>query len=213
MSISRGILRASFAMLILAGLSLDASAVELAINGGFEAGDTSDWVSFPSGSSTFTAESVSPNTGSFNGKLENTATGSAAVIKQANVGVGTVTPGQDITINFWARGSAEAGGVHFAELFSELDGGGTSKSEILSGAPLFPPSDTTWTEYTFNTTLGPDVSGGVTLQFNAATGANLGSFSILEIDDVSISVAGIPEPTSLALLSLAGLGLAGRRRR
>jgi len=196
---------------MLVGLAANAAALELAVNGGFETGDTTSWTPFVDSPSTFSAEGTSPHSGSFNGKIENVVSGSAALVKQANVGVGIVTPMQDITINFWARGSAEAGGVHFAELFSELDGGGTSKSEILSGGPLFPPSDTVWTEYTFNTTLGSDVSGGVTLQFNAATGANIGSTATFEIDDVSISV--VPEPASLALLGFAGLALVSRRRR
>lgn len=198
-------------MLILVGLTLNASALELAVNGGFETGDTTGWTSFVNPPSTFTVESASPKSGSFNGKIVNIVDGSAALVKQANVGVGTVTPFQDITINFWARGSAALGGVHFAELFSELTGGGTSKSEILGGAPLFPPSDTIWTEYTFNTTLGSDVSGGVTLQLNAVTGAVIGSTSTLEIDDVSISV--VPEPSSFALFGFAGLALVSRRRR
>ena len=200
---------------ILAGWTANASALELAVNGGFETGDTTDWTPFVNPPSTFTAESTSPKSGTYNGKIENVVDGSAALVKQANLGIGTVTPSQDITINFWARGSAALGGVHFVELFSEIDGGGTSKSEILSGGPLFPPSDTDWTEYTFNTTLGPDVSAGVTLQFNAATGANIGSTSVFEFDDVSISVAStvVPEPSSVALLGMAALGLVRRRRR
>jgi hypothetical protein len=211
MNFLRGLL-VVLAVASVAVFSSSVSATELAINGGFETGDTTGWTPFVTPPSTFSVESVSPKTGSYNGMIDNTVDGTAALIKQANVGVGVVTPFQDITISFWARGSAAAGGVHFAELFSELDGGGVSKTEILGGAPLFPPSDTAWTFYSFDRTLGSDVSGGVTLQFNAATGANVGSTSTLEIDDVSISV--VPEPTSFALLSLAaGLALVGRRRK
>ena len=89
---------------------------------------------------------------------------------------------------------------------------GVSKSEILGGAPLFPPSATNWTFYSFNTTLGPDVTNGATLQFNAATGAVAGSFAILEIDNVVVDTIVVPEPTAAAFLGLGFLGLLRRRR-
>lgn len=161
---------------------------ELVSNGDFESGDTTDWESLPTGASSFTVESGSPFAGGFNGKVENAAEASAAIIRQVNLGVGIVTPFEEVTVSFWARGSGENGGVHFAELFSEGDGGGVSKSEILGGGPLFPTSDTVWTFYSFDTTLGADVSGGVTLLLNATTGANIGSTSTLEIDNVSINL-------------------------
>ncbi len=53
------------------------------------------------------------------------------VIKQANRGIGLVNPGDEVTISFDYRGTTSAGGVIFAEFFSELSGGGTSKAEIL----------------------------------------------------------------------------------
>ena len=84
-----------------------------------------------------------------------------------------VNPGDEVTIKFDMRGTASAGGVVFAELFSELTGGGTSAAEILGGGPLFPNADPeVWTSYEFTTNVGPDVSGGITLQLNAATGGD-----------------------------------------
>ncbi|MFT5424594.1 MAG: hypothetical protein ACI89L_002390, partial [Phycisphaerales bacterium] len=149
---------------------------ELTTNGGFETGDTSGWEYFPTPASTFFADGSDSHTGTFMGSLENLTEGTAAVIKQANMGVGIVTPGEVITISFWAKSINGIGGVNFAEFFSELDGGGTSKSEILGGAPLFAPSDV-WTFYSFTTTAGPDVGGGVTLQLTSTTGAIIGSTS------------------------------------
>ena len=84
------------------------------------------------------------------------------------------------------RGSLSgAGGVVFAEFFSELSGGGTSKAEIFTGGPLTPDPD--WTSYSFNTTLGPDVSGGVTLQLKASCGPVPGCGVDVFFDNVSIT--------------------------
>lgn len=187
-----------------------ASAVDVAVNGGFETGDFTGWTEFLSPDASIV--SADPFEGQFNAKIDNqNDAGVAALLKGANFGAGVAQPNTPVEVRFWARGSAGPGGVHFAELFSELDGGGVSKTEILGGGPLFPASDTEWQEYVFNTTLGPDVSGGVTLQFNAATGAVAGSFSTLEIDGVSVDV--VPEPASMALMGLGGLAMLARRRR
>ena len=79
----------------------------------------------------------------------------------------------------------------------------------MGGAPLILTSS--YQPFNFAVNAGPDVSGGLTLQFNAATGAVTGSTSELFIDNVSVSV--VPEPSSLALLGLSGLALLFRKRR
>ena len=70
-----------------------------------------------------------------------------------------------------------------------------------------------WQPFSFSVVAGPDVSGGVTLQFAAVTGGADGSTSVLFIDNVSVSTGAIPEPTAATLLGLGGLGLMIRRRR
>jgi hypothetical protein len=195
--------------ILLAAISTPAAAqVELATNGDFETGDTSGWQYFPTGDSTFIADPAAPPFGSFNGNLRNIATGSAAVIKQANLGIGQVDAGDEVTISFWARAFNTAGGVNFAEFFTELDGGGTSSSQILGGAPLSVTEN--WQQFSFITTAGPDASGGLTLQFTATTGANIGSISELQLDEVSVTI--VPAPAAATALALTGL-VAMRRRR
>ena len=136
------------------------------------------------------------------------------MVKQANLGIGNVIAGETVTISFAAMGAGVNGGVAFAEFFSEISGGGTSSSQILGGGSLALTG--VYQNFNFTTVAGADVGGGVTLQFNAATGANAGSTSRLFIDGVSVSVSvarAVPEPASTTLLSLVGVGMLLRRRR
>lgn len=168
----------------LAAVSASAD-LELTTNGGFETGDTSGFTSFDIGSQTF-AITGDANTGSFAGELFNDFPGQPLVVKQANIGVGIVNPGDTINVSFAAKGSGTVGGVAFAEFFSELTGGGVSATEIFGGGPL--PLTDTYQTFNFSTVAGSDVSGGVTLQLNAVAGADIGSTSRLFIDDVSVSL-------------------------
>jgi len=168
------------------------SGSELTINGDFETGDLTGWQSFAAANNgTFAATSAQANGGTFSGLMVADVDGigspSFPVVKQANIGVGTITPNTAVTVTFDLFGSvAGAGGVVFAELFSELSGGGVSKSEILGGGPLFPNG--TWTTYTFNTTTGNDVSGGITLQLKADCGGNSGCVINAYFDNVSVTI-------------------------
>ena len=200
-----------FCLAILAACAVapGASAIELTTNGGFEAGDTSGWVSFPTANSTFNITGDS-NSGAFAAEVFNNDLASSAVVKQANLGVGLVSPGDLVDISFAVKGEGVIGGVLFAEFFSEIDGGGTSANEILGGGPLA-LDPVNYQTFTFQTIAGPDVSGGVTLQFAAVTGGAQGSTTVVFIDDVSVSI--IPEPATAALLGVASVGAVGRRRR
>jgi hypothetical protein len=169
-------------------LSAQSPPCELAVNGGFETGDFTGWTLFPSAPGNITT--VSPGaSGSFAASIDNRTLASASLIKNANIGVGVVRPGQGVTISFQARGTTAAGGVAFAEFFSELAGGGTSRSEILGGAPLpLDPDPNAWRTFSFTTTAGPDVSGGVTLQLTGTTGGAPGSVASIQYDDISVAL-------------------------
>jgi len=188
-------------------VATSAAGTELTVNGGFETEDTSGWQYFPTGTSTFNI-TTDANSGLFAAELFNNSIASGAVVKQANIGMGVVNAGDLVTISFAAKGSGAAGGVAFAEFFSEIDGGGVSSSVLLGGAPL--ALTDTYQTFNFTTVAGSDVSGGVTLQFASVTGADQGSVMVLFIDDVSVTV--IPAPASAAMLGLGGM-VAMRRRR
>ena len=208
----KNMLKVLTAVTAIAFTSATASATVISMNGDFETGDTSGWEYFPTAESNF-GVSGDANSGANAGEVFNINTGtgpSGAVIKQANIGIGQVNPGDPIEISFAAKGDFLVGGVGIVEFFSEVDGGGTSSAEILGGGPLFLASETDYQNFTFNTVAGPDVSGGVTLQFVSATGGANGSLARFLIDDVSVRV--IPEPTT-ALLGLTGIALIGIRRR
>jgi len=184
----RKLLTVSLVAVALMAGGAQAELVDVAVNGSFETGDFEGWTLFPSGEDQFSI--VMPGTDGDNAALiSNTVVGSAALMKNANVGIGVVEPGQMVTISFDARGALAAGGVAFAEFFSELEGGGTSASEILGGAPLALDADPeVWTNFQFETMTGPDVSGGVTLQLTATTGADPASSAMVYYDNISIVV-------------------------
>lgn len=182
-------------------------AIELTTNGGFETGTFGGWTQFPSGPNQ-SITNVAPSSGLYAAEINNAVQGSNSLIKQANIGVGIVTPGQIVNIRFDAKGSFGVGGVAFAEFFSELAGGGTSSAQILGDGPLNLSADE-WRTFNYTVTTGPNVSGGVTLQLGAVTGAIPGSFAHVFYDNASVSV--VPEPASIAVLSLGALALMRRR--
>ncbi len=203
--------RGSFlvALTLLVGASSTVQAVEFAVNGGFETGDFTGWTQFPTATGQQTVTMTSPSSGLWSANINNSVTASNSLMKQANVGIGSILPGQLVTIRFDAKGSFSPGGVAFAEFFTELAGGGVSGSQILGGAPLN-LSATEWRSFTYNVFAGPNTSGGVTLQLGATTPASNNSFANVSYDNVSIQ--SVPEPASMLALGAGALALIQRRK-
>ena len=177
--------------------------MELLTNGDFATGDFTGWLPFPSGDQTIESGTA---------RLNNNVEGAASIIKQERIQMGLLTARQEVTISFDYRCSLGPAGVIFAEIFSEIDGGGVSKHDLLSEVS-FPHTDSnTWTTYTTTTTLGADVSGGFSFQLAATTGAVPGSFADIYFDNVSVMGEVIPEPAS-ALLIVGSAGALSLIRR
>ena len=137
MSILKQPLTCGLSLALALALTVGAQAQELTTNGGFETGDTTGWVEFPTANSTFNVSSDA-NTGSWAAEVFNNDLAAAAVVKQANIGIGTVSPGDPIAISFAAKGDFVVGGVAVAEFFSEVDGGGTLFERDPGWRPILP---------------------------------------------------------------------------
>lgn len=175
-------------IVITAAVGAQADPYEISVNGSFETGDFEGWSLFPTGEDQFTI--IMPGSdGDYAACITNNTPASAALMKNANIAIGIVEPGIEVNISFDARGTLTAGGVAFAEFFSELDGGGVSAAEILGGGPLALNADpSVWTSFSYTTMTGPDVSGGVTLQLTATTGADNASMAQVYYDNISITI-------------------------
>lgn len=209
---------ASVALLACTGAA-QAAYQDIAVNGGFESGDFTGWATFPGpdGAASQTIVSEGASEGSFAARLTE-VNAAPNIIKQANLLPGAWTPGQQIDISFDIRGTAAAGGVFFAEVFTEIEGEGVSGAEILGGGPLFPNSDPdVWTSYSFSTTVGADPSGGMTLQFASICAPVNGCIADYFIDNVTIfadvETSPIPVPAAAWLFGSALLGLTGIARK
>ena len=169
------------------GASCDPVGNEFAAaNGDFELGNLDCWTTFNNGGTIAVVADNGPSAaGSSAGRLNVTVPGNPT-LKLANLAVGTVDPGQQVTVSFDWKGTGANGGVVDGVLFSERSGGGVSKTDQILSGGSFPAN---WTRVgPLNLTTGTDVSGGVTLQITAICGAVAGCVSEVFIDNVSIVI-------------------------
>ena len=208
---------AAMGITLFAGVA-QAAYQDIAVNGGFETGDFTGWAQFPGSLGPAGQTIITPgNASSFAANL-NEPNPAANIIKQANLRAGDWTAGQDIDISLDYRGSAGIGGILFIELFFEKEGGGVEAGSGIIGT-IPNPDPNNWTTFNFSGVVGPDgAPGGVTLQLNAACGADGGCFSDFDIDNVQIfadlpDVPQVPVPAAVWLFGSGLLGLIGVARR
>jgi hypothetical protein len=183
------------------------------LNPGFNTGDLTDWT--PLNAVSGATISVIPTGGNPTDYawLDNT-------VEAYNLGLSQATPngsvaGAGITVNYsfdLLGGNQTAGGVDFVHIFDEnATGGVISQGPGLLG-PFF-PSASSWTTYSgsFTTVAGSD---HLYIEFDATTGANVGSMDQMGVDNVILAPVVVPEPTTLSLAAMGMFGvLAFRRRR
>ena len=218
---------AAMGITLFAG-TVQAAVLDVVTNGGFESGDLTGWLTFPSPSGTVTVgapNSPLGSAGSFSATLSADGSGGASfpALKIERLAEGFLTGGAAVTVSYDAfsplqtvdiNAGTQVGKVVFiAELFTERTGDNGAVNEILQGAPNFLGEG--WTHYEFNTFLAADAGGGVSLLFKADCGANPTCRFDAVIDNVSIvtDVSAVPVPAAAWLFGSGLLGLVGVARR
>jgi hypothetical protein len=163
-------------------------------DGGFEAAGTAGlqppWFVDELGG-TVSVSNANSNGGTYAARLQADASSgspSFPILKVERVGAGTLTGGAPVTVQFDAIDvdSTGVGKTFVAEFFTErADPPGGATNEVLLGGYGLSGS---WQTFTYNTVLGADAAGGVSLLFKADCGANTACTMDVFIDNVSIVV-------------------------
>lgn len=200
--IRKGVLVCCAATALLFGSP--AYAVNLVANGDFEAnlldGTITDWLVAGDG---VADDLVFPNTGLHDVVF-------TSLIGDPNPGVLSqdvaTTAGQDYRLSFWLMNE----GVGLQDFFTVSFGGFT---KLIHGLDVSAAAGGGYTQLTYDIE-GALVTGPLTtLSFSAVADPTFGA--PFNLDDISLQVLAIPEPSQWALM-IAGFGLAGaalRRRR
>lgn len=179
-------------------------AQNLILNSGFNTGDLTDWT--PIGATSGATVSVIPTGGNPTDYawMDNTVEAYNLALSQTTPNGSVVGAGITVDYSFdLLGGNQAAGGVDFIHIFDENASGGViSQGPGLLG-PYF-PSASSWTTYSgsFTTVAGSD---HLYIEFDATTGANVGSTDDMGIDNVVL--APVPEPTTLSLAAVGMFGL------
>lgn len=177
---------------LLACLALASSArarAGMIVNGGFETGDFTGWTTVPAGSgSDFGVDDSLPHNGGHEAFFAGISIGSYDEFSQS---VPTVA-GTNYAITFWVSSI----GSGPADLQVDWDG-----NRILD---ILNPDAFDYTRYAFTEIAS---SSSTPLSFQGYD-----FFNGILIDDVDVvAVSGVPEPSSIVLIGLAGIAVAGHR--
>ena len=176
--------RATFVGLTLAVAATAASAANLVTNPGFETGDLTGWLVFGesanSGVTVETPDNGPSAPGTHNAYMDNHAEAVGLTLKQSTP-AGSATAG---TV-YWSfdlkLGQADLGGVFFVEIFAEQAGGGVIGGSGLLGN--YTPAD--WTNFS-GSFEAPANTDFISIQFEANTGAVVGTVSTMHVDNVDL---------------------------
>ena len=212
------------------GSALSASAAQVLLNTSFEngtGGDADNWNEIQASgdptNATPTAARVqsNPHTGLYSMQLSYTntstpGTGSNAEVQQLTSPPGVVNPGEMYNLSFFAKqvGALGDGTVGFYRVaFLDSDGSDGGGEKGSTGLQQYQGQlvDGQYQQITLNNILVPATADAALVSIQLAGGAVPNASGLVYIDDVTLT-NNIPEPTSLALLGLGGLGLMRRRR-
>ena len=188
MKMSKFVMGAVVAAAIGVGTASAKADSNLITNGGFETGDFTSWTR----TGVYPAEAGNIHGGSY-------AAGFDSTDQQISQSVVTV-PGHTYQIDYWLLYKNGSG----ADLHTIWDG--NTISDVPKASP-FP-----YTQYTFEEAA---TAASTVLEFAVPHGTAFGVVGdTFVLDDVSVTdLSAAPEPTSLGLLALGGIGLLARRRR
>ena len=187
------------------------SAANLILNPGFETGTTANWLVLNAGTVTVDGTANGPSApGTFSAFMQNTLPANNLALQQSTA-VGSASPGL-VNYSFDLKvDSSLNGGVVFIHFWDINSSGG-----VIDAGPglLGPYFNTGWVTYSGTWTAPANVNR-FTVEFDCTTGAAAGSAESIHVDNVSISQAVIPEPTTVSLVGLGLLGaiLLGRKNR
>jgi hypothetical protein len=125
-----------------------------------------------------------PHSGSFAANLENFSEATNVNVQQQTA-VGSIVPGTEYELSFWAQAEYGVSGVGQVQLaFLNANG------NILPGSPQFfsIPASASYVEYEQNF-MAPANSAALFLGVNSVTGAVMGASAHVYVDDVSFTAA------------------------
>lgn len=179
-----------FTVLAIAALTTGvASAQNVLVNGDFETGDLTGWVVAGGNASATVSVQSGDNgpslIGTNNAFMENFGEALGLTLKQTTP-VGSATAGQIDYAFDLKLDQADIGGVFFVEIFAEKDGAG-----IVGGSGLLGPfwAWNAWSTFSgsFMAPVGTDF---LTIQFEAVTGAAIGTNCVAHVDNAIIMGSG-----------------------
>ena len=189
-----------------------ANATNILLNPGFESNnvgeDPTDWVKVSGDRVKGVALGITPHEGSRQYQFQNSP--------DASLSQGVALAGGDYFLSMWiaARPNSAAGIVAADVTFQLLDSSLAVVSPSSSVSPGFNYAAATYVNWTRNYTAL--TAGSYTVRVATGIGQGLGQPNQGMVDDFSLTVAPVPEPSTYAM-ALAGLACGGylrfRRRR